>query len=332
MPLAMGSGGVGPPFMFVYSGGAAPPAPPAITVSSIANDTVTEGEVLEHLVTLSGTTWTPTTYAISWGGGTLDPSEYASLPLFTDGVIISAPYNNIVVPSGVSSFTIRWPTFDDGSVESSETLLFTIGGVSATGTVLDNDSVGNYCPLNSHQAYIVNNGSYPLPANWTDSSFNMSQVDMSGFLFPPPGNGYALVGNTTAYIQYDIPLPLAKKYDSVYVYGYGSMEIRITDENANVRTLIVDRQEYWDSFVTTGSHVGGFGSIASVKISFNATTGFQGFAVQAVELFCSNNDLSGFSSIYDGIISGSPAQSYLMLEDDTFLLLESGDKILLEAQ
>ena len=50
-----------------------------------------------------------------------------------------AATGKITVPAGVTSFAVTVPTTDDTTKESTETVPVTIGGVSAVGSILDND-------------------------------------------------------------------------------------------------------------------------------------------------------------------------------------------------
>ncbi|HEY0907230.1 MAG TPA: type I secretion C-terminal target domain-containing protein, partial [Methylophilus sp.] len=112
------------------------------TIDSITagpgNGSVVEGNPLVYTVALSATTNAPTTYSFALGGGTASSGDYGA-PSFSNGVTYNATNGTITVPAGVSSFTVTVPTVDDTLVEPSETLPLTIGGVTGTGTILDND-------------------------------------------------------------------------------------------------------------------------------------------------------------------------------------------------
>ncbi|HHV48937.1 MAG TPA: type I secretion C-terminal target domain-containing protein, partial [Rhodocyclaceae bacterium] len=60
-------------------------------------------------------------------------------PTFDKGVTYDATTQTITVPAGVGSFTVSYPTIDDTAIEGNETLILTVGGVSGTGTIIDND-------------------------------------------------------------------------------------------------------------------------------------------------------------------------------------------------
>ena len=110
--------------------------PPPATVSSVSSPSVIEGGTLSFAVTLSGAS---TGQVLPFGiAGTAAASRYA-LPLtFNNGVTISA--SNLNVPAGVTSFIASTITVDDAIVQPTETVILTIGGITGTGSILDNDS------------------------------------------------------------------------------------------------------------------------------------------------------------------------------------------------
>ncbi|MBA5604519.1 hypothetical protein H3H36_03985 [Duganella sp. FT3S] len=113
----------------------------AHTGASPADSSVVEGTSLLYTVALSGATGGATEFALAIGG-TASSSDYGSFT-FSDGVAWKdgdAHTGIIVVPGGVSGFTVTVATVDDAVVENAESLTLTVGGVAATGTVTDNDS------------------------------------------------------------------------------------------------------------------------------------------------------------------------------------------------
>jgi len=109
---------------------------PIIQAISVAS--ADEGKDLVHTVTLSNPSTTSTTYAYNLVGNTASAGvDFDTTPTFSDGVALSGGI--ITVPAGVSSFTVTIPTFDDLIKENDETTTLTIGGVSATGTIVDDD-------------------------------------------------------------------------------------------------------------------------------------------------------------------------------------------------
>lgn len=112
---------------------------PAVS-SVLIGSTVVEGNTLVYTCTLAYAAVLPAIYSISWGGGTASSGDYTSPPTFSNGVTLINSDTQIVVPAGVASFTISIATVDDSDVEVTETVPLTIGGVSATGSILDNDT------------------------------------------------------------------------------------------------------------------------------------------------------------------------------------------------
>jgi T1SS-143 domain-containing protein len=100
---------------------------------------VVEGNSLVYTVTLTATTNVATTYNYTFGTGTASPADYGT-PVLSNGVTYNTANGTITVPAGVSSFTITVPTIDDTLIEPTETLPLSIGGKSAIGYIIDNDS------------------------------------------------------------------------------------------------------------------------------------------------------------------------------------------------
>ncbi|WP_429202730.1 choice-of-anchor K domain-containing protein [Aeromonas veronii] len=111
------------------------------TVVNIASDNELEGTSLQHVVTLSGVTNVATEYNFSIAGSGTNAATSADWgrPTFSNGVTLSADGKSVIVPAGVTSFTVTVPTVNDRLVETNETLQVTVGGVSGTGTIVDND-------------------------------------------------------------------------------------------------------------------------------------------------------------------------------------------------
>ena len=113
----------------------------APTISSVTADTQTEGTALVHTVTLSNASSSSTSFAYTLGGGsgTGGGTDYTTPPTFSNGVTLVA--GNLIVPAGVTSFTITVPTTLDTIDEgASETYSVSVGGVSNTGTITDDDN------------------------------------------------------------------------------------------------------------------------------------------------------------------------------------------------
>ncbi|WP_175485447.1 OmpA family protein [Pseudoxanthomonas sp. GM95] len=110
--------------------------PTAPTVSTVSDDTVTEGQNLVQTVTLSAATSNPTTYSYALVGGTATAgTDFSTSASFSNGVTLA---NGVLtVPAGVTSFTVTYATNADNQAEGSETTQLTVGGVTGTGTIND---------------------------------------------------------------------------------------------------------------------------------------------------------------------------------------------------
>ncbi|MFL9594164.1 VWA domain-containing protein [Aeromonas schubertii] len=114
----------------------------APSIASVSDASATEGEALAHSVTLTSATTVATEYSFSMVGSGAAPTSAGDVgtPSFSNGVSYNSQTGKIVVPAGVSGFTVSIPAVDDRLVESDETLRLTIGGVSGSGVVHDNDA------------------------------------------------------------------------------------------------------------------------------------------------------------------------------------------------
>ncbi len=101
-----------------------------------------EGMTLEHLVILSAASATDEMFIFSITDVTTDQAtDYTFPPSFTDGVTYDPVTMMITVPAGVTSFTVITSTVDDSLDEENEIYDISVGGISATGTIFDNDEV-----------------------------------------------------------------------------------------------------------------------------------------------------------------------------------------------
>ena len=106
----------------------------APVVSSISSPTVAEGADLVYDIALSNASTTSTTLAYSLGGGSASAADYGT-PSFNNGVTLVG--GNLLIPAGVTSFSVTVPTLDDVINEPTETLPLIIGGVTGTGSITD---------------------------------------------------------------------------------------------------------------------------------------------------------------------------------------------------
>ncbi|HRD69289.1 MAG TPA: Calx-beta domain-containing protein, partial [Legionella sp.] len=108
----------------------------APTINSIVGQIGVEGSSLVYNVILTNSSTTPTSFAYSLGGGTASATDYGA-PTFSNGVTLSGGV--LTVPAGVTSFSVTVTTVDDSLTEANETIPLTIGGVTGTSTIIDND-------------------------------------------------------------------------------------------------------------------------------------------------------------------------------------------------
>ncbi|WP_321325261.1 Calx-beta domain-containing protein [Thiomicrorhabdus sp.] len=123
----------------------------SVTVVSITDDTQTEGTAnnnLVHTVTMSGQSTTDEVYSFSLVDTTTQAVDHGT-PVFSDGVSYDANTGLITVPAGVTSFTVSTTVTDDALADSGEYYTLTIGGQTATGTILD--ETNPYDPNNPDQ-------------------------------------------------------------------------------------------------------------------------------------------------------------------------------------
>lgn len=113
--------------------------PPATrTVTGVAGNTITEGANAVFTVSLSGVTEQQQTFGYSLASTATAGTDFTNTPTFSNGVTLSG--NNVIVPIGESNFTVSYSTNDDSSIESTETITVTIGGLSGVATINDNDA------------------------------------------------------------------------------------------------------------------------------------------------------------------------------------------------
>ena len=92
-------------------------------VVSVSDDTQDEGTDLSHLITLSAPTFEDTIFSFDITSGTATEGvDWLNTPVFTDGVTYDAAEGEITIPSGVTTFTVSYPTQTDAESEGSEFL------------------------------------------------------------------------------------------------------------------------------------------------------------------------------------------------------------------
>jgi hypothetical protein len=107
-------------------------------VSSISDGSVVEGETIILPVTLTTPAAPNTFIGLSLTNNSISDNDIGQLS-FSNGVTLDS-FSSVLVPAGISSFTISVPTVDDNEVENDETFTINLASETATGTITDNDT------------------------------------------------------------------------------------------------------------------------------------------------------------------------------------------------
>ena len=151
---------------------------------SVTSPSVTEGANLVYDVAVSAH-GNPITLSLSLTG-TASSLDYGTLS-FDNGVTYNAGTGLITIPGGVTDFKVTLPTVNDTLDEPTETALLTIGGVTGTGTITDDDAT----PTLSINDVIVNEGAGTTTFTVTLSAASGQTVSVNY----ATGSATALVGS-----------------------------------------------------------------------------------------------------------------------------------------
>lgn len=110
-----------------------------VTISSVGDAEEVEGADLIHSISLSNVNPEIKSFAFSLIDETTNITDYG-VPIFSNGVSINSTSTLITVPAGVSNFTVTIFAIDDFFDEDDESYLLNFEDVSATGTILNNDT------------------------------------------------------------------------------------------------------------------------------------------------------------------------------------------------
>lgn len=161
-----------------------------------ADTSVTEGAALRYTVTLDAASPTATEYAIALGG-TATAGDRGALS-FSDNVAWKngdAATGIIVVPAGVTVFHATLATVDDALIEHPETVTLTVGGMSATGTLLDNDSQSVAAVVAEDAAHT---GAAPIDSAVVEGASLLYTVTLSAASPTPSEHALLVSGSATA--------------------------------------------------------------------------------------------------------------------------------------
>ncbi|MBT7535697.1 MAG: hypothetical protein HN610_09040, partial [Verrucomicrobia bacterium] len=126
----------------------------SIQITGITASDITEGEDLVYNVTLESGAPDNAYYAYNIGSTDSTVTNVA----FSNGVTLSTVDGTMLVPNGVSSFTVTYETTDDSTVEATKTATLTAGNLTATANILDNDSVPEINVVGNTEAIVDNTG------------------------------------------------------------------------------------------------------------------------------------------------------------------------------
>ena len=163
------------------------------------DSSVVEGAGLLYTVTLSGASQSATEHTLALGGSAT-AADYGAFS-FSNGVAWkngSATSGIVVVPANVSGFSITVATVDDSLIENPETLVLTVGGVAATGTITDNDIQSVNTVLAEDAAH---SGANPIDASVIEGASLLYTVLLSG-ASPNPSEHTLAVGGTVLAADY----------------------------------------------------------------------------------------------------------------------------------
>ncbi len=120
------------------------------TVTSVSDLTVVEGTDLVQTVTLSAATEQSVSYAFSLVDGTAtEATDYDNTPTFNNGVTYDSNTGEITVPTGVTDFTVSYPTIIDSIDDAGETTTLSVGGETGIGTINNYVAPILSCPAGS---------------------------------------------------------------------------------------------------------------------------------------------------------------------------------------
>ncbi|SEC71841.1 gliding motility-associated C-terminal domain-containing protein [Maribacter dokdonensis] len=112
-------------------------------ITSISDDSETEGNDLVHNVFLSNPISSAKRFSISVKDITTDIFDYNTI-LFSEGISYDSMTEMIMfprTPNGIQEFSITVPTVDDMLIEDDESYTVMVGNRIGTGTIIDNDTV-----------------------------------------------------------------------------------------------------------------------------------------------------------------------------------------------
>ena len=191
-------------------------------MAGAGDDVVLEGQNLVYTVTLSNTASVPVSLAYSLAGGTATPGvDFTTPPILSHGVTMSPDGHRVIIPAGVSSFTITVSTINDNVKEAgvSETISLTVGNQTAVGQIADNAFYVSEEGLSGG-----NVDSIGLPTDFSDSA------SVSGYVGINAVNSISLTTSASSAGNPLLGAPVQQP-DGSYSFGYqdGSVFIQVAN-------------------------------------------------------------------------------------------------------
>ncbi|WP_139101459.1 retention module-containing protein, partial [Marinomonas spartinae] len=201
-----------------------------VNVARVADSSATEGQNVSFGVTLSAATATVQTFTLTLSNITTSSADLSASGItFTNGVVNN---NNgtITVPAGVTNFTANVPTVNDTANESNETFTLAIGGISGTGTIIDNDVSRPVITLAPSSD--TGNSSTDDLTNDTTSTFNLTNVDSDASTVEV-FKGTTKLGNATQDANSNWTFTAS---NGQLTEGANSLTVKVTDTGGNTAT------------------------------------------------------------------------------------------------
>ena len=267
--------------------------------TAVGGDSVVEGNPLVYTITLSSVPSVSVTFPFSIGGGTASESDYGT-PTFSGGVTLSADGTSLTVPPGVASFEVTLPTVDDTEIELTETVPLTIGGVTGTGNILDNDKP------DITKIQVANDGGQVTEGEVLNYTVTLSEETITPVTYPfTLGNGTA---STIDYSTLTFSNDVINNGD-----GTITVPVGVTNFTASLQTIDDNEIEPTETVLLTVDGVSATGGI--LDNDFSIEVGNPETATGNIEIE------EGADAVFGISVKGAPLNSTitLSLENGTAL-------------
>jgi len=227
----------------------------------VSNADAVEGNPLAFTVALDRATPTEQLFSFFTTGTATSNIDYSKIYTFTNGVIDNGD-GTITVPAGVTSFTVTITTFDDSEIEPTETVILTIGGVSGTGNILDND-----VPTLTVSNVTLNEGSPWAVFTVTGAAGQAVFLSLSGASGDSPteiAGGAADLGSTPALQFFDGTTWQTYNANNPPLIAEGQTTLLVRVDISNERDTALDGPETFTLVATNSGDTpstGGLGTI-----------------------------------------------------------------------